>query len=53
MGAAEAGRGFLAPQISFFQENIIMELATFKRSGLIQIIYYKTVFMCMHVYLFA
>ena len=52
-GDAETGRGFSAPQINFVQENIIMELATFKRSALTQIICYKTVFMCVHVWLFA
>ena len=52
-GGAEAGRGFSATQINFVQENIIMELTTFKRSVLTQIICYKTVFMCVYVCFFA
>jgi hypothetical protein len=36
-GSAEAGRRFSAPHINFVKENIIMELATFKKSILTQI----------------
>ena len=57
-GGAEAGRGFSAPQINFVQENIIMELATFKRSVLTQSIclyvctYVCLLGFCLFVYLF-